>query len=75
MVFIMSLDVTIAIFAAAAVATLISIIGARRPRELGRIWAPPYHLIQFIGILAMILMAAHMISLISGRPFAGRMAM
>jgi hypothetical protein len=71
----MSLEVTIAIFILAASATLISVIGARRPRELGRIWTPPWHLIQFIGILTMMLMAAHMITLISGQPFTGRSAL
>ena len=69
---IMSLTVTLIIFGAAVVATLVSIVGVRRPRELGQIWTPPYHLILFIGILTLIVMAAHLISLISGHPFAGR---
>lgn len=72
MVFTMSLEFTIVVFTVAAIATLISIIGARRPKELGRIWTPPYHLIQFVGILTMILMAAHIISLVTGKPFVGR---
>ena len=72
MTLIMSLEVTIIIFTVAAVATILSIIGAKRPRELGRIWTPPWHLIQFIGTLTMMLMAAHIISLVSGHPFVGR---
>jgi hypothetical protein len=71
----MSLETTIVIFTVAALATLFSVIGLRRPRELGRIWVPPYHFIMFITILVMIMMAAHMISLISGQPFVGRPGM
>lgn len=69
----MDLTVTITILVIALVITGAAIFFARRPPHPDRIWPIPYNAIQFIGILVIVLMLAHLVTLVSGKPFAGRM--
>ena len=68
----MGLGVTIAILLVALIATVLANILSRRPLELGKVRLTPHLAIQFVGILLVLLMAAHLITLLTGKPFAGR---
>lgn len=46
---------------------------SRRPPSWGRVRFVPYHGLQFVGLLVMILAIAHLVSLITGQPLEGRM--
>ncbi|MEZ5670816.1 MAG: hypothetical protein R3F55_25955 [Alphaproteobacteria bacterium] len=39
----------------------------------GRAWRVPYRAIGFVAIVAAFVLAAHLISLLTGHPFVGRM--
>ena len=43
-----------------------------RPRELGEIRMVPTTALLAVGILAVLVAAAHLVTLVSGVPFAGR---
>jgi len=45
----------------------------RRPTEPGAVRMVPYHAIQFIALVVLLLMLAHLISLVTGQPFTGRL--
>lgn len=68
----MTVPVTLAVMAVALAALAFSTWQARRPTTPGRPWLVPMGLIQFVAILLFILMAAHLISLLTGHPFTGR---
>jgi hypothetical protein len=44
----------------------------RRPYVPGRAPLIPYGVIQFVGIVVVFLMVAHLITLLTGKPFTGR---
>ncbi len=44
----------------------------RKGHTPGQVPLVPYAVWQFIGIIIFILMAAHLITLLSGKPFTGR---
>jgi hypothetical protein len=68
----MSLELTLAVlFAALAVAALAN-WRERRPRDLGRAPLVPYTAIQMVAVLVVILMLAHLVSLLTGQPLRGR---
>lgn len=69
----MDLHTTLAILIVAVTITLGANLLSRRPQPPDRIWHLPYNGIQFVGILVIILMLAHLVTLLSGKPFAGRM--
>ncbi len=69
----MDLPFTTTIFCIGLVLTIIANVLSRRPRQPDRIWVVPYNALQFIGILTMIVMGAHLVTLLTGRPFTGRM--
>ena len=69
----MSLNLTLTILIIAFIITVVANLMSRRPTTPGRIWYPPYHGIQFIGILVILMMCAHLITLLTGKPFAGRL--
>jgi predicted ferric reductase len=68
----MSYSATLTILALALAVTVFANLRARRPPELGRIRWLPYSGLQFVGILVIILMLAHLVTLSTGRPFVGR---
>ena len=45
----------------------------KRPYVPGRVWAVPYKMILFIGVLAVVILAAHLLSLLTGAPLRGRL--
>ena len=68
----MSLELTLAVlFAALAVAALAH-WRERRPRVVGRPPLVPYTAIQVIAVLVVVLMLAHLVSLLTGQPLRGR---
>jgi hypothetical protein len=68
----MSLELTLAVlFAALAVAALAN-WRERRPRDVGRPPLVSYTAIQVIAVLVVVLMLAHLVSLLTGQPLRGR---
>lgn len=45
---------------------------SRKPYVPGEPPLVPYGAVQFVGFLVIILMAAHLITLLTGQPFTGR---
>lgn len=70
----MSFNVTLIAFLAAIAVAGFANVMARRPVEPGKIRLLPYHGIQFVGIVAALALAAHLVSLIAGKPLEGRFA-
>lgn len=60
--------ILVACIATFAVASLLS----RRSRRLDSVDLVPYLPIQFLAILGIVLMLAHLVSLLTGHPFTGR---
>ena len=69
----MSLGVTLVILVAAAVVFGLATYKARQPYEPGRPPFVPYLVVQFVAVLAIILMAGHLVTLLTGKPFTGRL--
>ncbi len=46
---------------------------SRRPAAPGTVRYIPYHAIQFLALVVVLLMLAHLISLLTGQPFTGRL--
>lgn len=69
----MTINLTLTILGIAIAITVFANVMERRPWEPGRIRWVPWHAIQFMGILAIILMCAHLITLLTGQPFVGRL--
>lgn len=69
----MSLTVTLVILAVAALVFGWATYRARRPYEPGSPPYVPYLAIQFVAVLAIILMLGHLVSLLTGKPFTGRL--
>jgi uncharacterized membrane protein YidH (DUF202 family) len=69
----MSLSLTLIILAVAAVVFGLANWRSRKPYEAGQAFAIPYTGLQVVAVVAMIVMLAHLISLMSGTPFKGRM--
>ncbi len=70
----MGLETTVAILIAAILVTLFANHKHRQPPKLGEAPLIPYLGLQFVGILVIFLMIAHLITLLTGRPFAGRLS-
>lgn len=68
----MSLAVTISILVAALVVGALANYKTRQPVELGETRWIPYLGVQFVAILVVILMAAHLVTLLTGVPLVGR---
>lgn len=68
----MGLVSTLVAMAVAAAVFALALFLHRRPRELGEVTLLPYGGIQFVALVVMVLMAAHLISLLSGAPLIGR---
>jgi hypothetical protein len=68
----MGLSTTLILLAGAVVAFVVALYQHRRPRELGHVSLLPYGGIQFAALVLVVLMVAHLISLLSGAPLIGR---
>lgn len=69
----MSLITTLIVLAVSALLFAWTIWAERRPRDPLNLKPPllPRGIIQFAALLAIILMIAHLITLVTGRPFTG----
>lgn len=70
----MSLNVTLIVLAAAAVVFAAANYLGRRPRELGKLNYIPYTGLQFVALVVMIIMLAHLVTLWTGVPLQGRLS-
>jgi hypothetical protein len=68
----MGLEPTLAILLAALAVAALANWRERRPRDLGSPPLVPYTAIQLIAVVVAILMAAHLVSLLTGQPLRGR---
>ncbi|MCP5367223.1 MAG: hypothetical protein H6906_06905 [Hyphomicrobiales bacterium] len=68
----MGLMPTLAVAAAAAAAFAAAWWGHRRPYEPGRPWRPPYLAIMWLSLLVVIMMLAHLVTLVTGTPLKSR---
>ncbi len=68
----MSLSVTVSLMVFSLVLTAWANWRERKGYTPGQVPLVPYAVWQFIGIIIFILMAAHLITLLSGKPFTGR---
>lgn len=69
----MSLDVTLILLGVGVVVTVFSNWKARQEYEPGQMPLIPYNGLQFVGMLIIFVTIAHLISLVTGEPFTGRM--
>ena len=69
----MSLTLTLIILAVCVAVLGIAQIRERRKYEPGRISLIPWVPLQFVAMMGMILMLAHLVSLLTGEPLVGRM--
>ncbi|MEX0697334.1 MAG: hypothetical protein WEB85_05740 [Dongiaceae bacterium] len=70
----MSLAVTLVVLALAAAVFALANWRSRRPRPPGEVSLVPWTGVQFLAAVAIVLMLAHLVTLATGRPFAGRYA-
>ena len=68
----MSLTLTLTILIAAGAIAGFANWKERRPRAPGEVPLVSYAAIQMVALVVLVLMAAHLISLLSGHPLAGR---
>ncbi|HEY4544960.1 MAG TPA: hypothetical protein VIG90_00855 [Pedomonas sp.] len=64
----MDWETTIGAFVVVALITLWANIASRRPRRLGRVPLIPPDVIQLIGLIALFILGAHLITLYRGEP-------
>jgi uncharacterized membrane protein YjjB (DUF3815 family) len=69
----MSLELTIAILAAAVVVGLAANLLSRRQPAPGEVRLVPYLGVQFVCLAVAVVMLAHLISLLTGTPLQGRL--
>ncbi|MCZ6861206.1 MAG: hypothetical protein O7I42_13190 [Alphaproteobacteria bacterium] len=70
----LSLTATLIILAVCIAVLIAAQIRERRHYKPGRVSLIPWVPLQFIAMLGVMLMLAHMISLLTGEPFVGRFA-
>lgn len=70
----LSLTATLIILAVCIAVLVAAQIRERRRYEPGRVSLIPWVPLQFIAMLGVMLMLAHVISLLTGEPFVGRFA-
>ena len=64
---------TYSVILVAAAVTGLAVWRDRKPPELGKIWHFPWRPLAAVAILVILLGMAHLITLLSGRPFTGRL--
>ena len=69
----MSLSVTLSVLGAAVVLFAFANYRSRRPRGPGELPLVPYGAIQFVALVAVVLMLAHLFALLTGHPLEGRL--
>lgn len=69
----MDLGWTIVVLVSALVVTGVAAWCDRRPPDLGRPWRMPWKAVMALALLTMLVMLGHLVTLLSGRPFGGRM--
>jgi hypothetical protein len=70
----MSLELTVVILLAAVLLAGLANWSERRPRAFGRPPLVPYAAIQVLAAVVIILMLAHLVSLLTGQPLEGRLS-
>ncbi len=68
----MSLEATLAVLAASLGLAVLGWIMQRRPRRSLDPPVVPWTAVQVVAVVVALLMAAHLVSLATGRPFTGR---
>jgi len=68
----MSLTLTLILLAACLAVLGIAQFRERRPYEPGRISLIPWMPLQFLAMMGVIVMLAHLVSLLTGEPLVGR---
>ena len=68
----MDLPTTLALLAVAAALIGFSLWGTRRKRGFAEVSYVPWHGLLFVGILAFCVLAAHLVTLLTGVPLKGR---
>ncbi len=69
----MDLTATLVALAVAGGLCGLAILLDRRPYEPGRPWRFPAKLMLAVSLVAVLALAAHVVSLLTGRPFTGRL--
>jgi len=69
----MGVVVTVVSLVASAVIAVAANILARRPLPFGEVRMIPYGAVQFIAMVAVVVLAAHLFSLLTGEPLKGRL--
>jgi hypothetical protein len=69
----MSLTITLLLFSASVALILFANWQERRERPLGEAPLISYPALQMVGIVVAVLLAAHLISLLTGHPLRGRL--
>lgn len=69
----MGLESTVVLLAAGLGLTLFCLWHQRRPRELGDVSIFPSTLLLGVGLVAVILALAHLVSIYTGHPLTGRL--
>lgn len=69
----MSLEITAAVLAVALGVLGASVLRDRRGRDPWRPALIPSWVVQFVALTAAVLMLAHLVTLLSGQPFGGRL--
>lgn len=67
----MDLPSTAVLLVAAALLVGVSLLGARRKPRFGQVSWMPWHGLLFVGILAFCMLAAHLVTLLTGVPLRG----
>lgn len=68
----MDWQTTVAALVVAAAITLWANIATRRPRKLGRVPLVSADIIQLLGLIALFVLGAHLVTLIRGEPLPPR---
>ncbi|GAB4141340.1 MAG: hypothetical protein Tsb0016_08890 [Sphingomonadales bacterium] len=69
----MDMTTTLIIMAVAAMVLTLTIILERRGWSQARVRLVPLAPVQFLAVLVLLVMAGHVISLVTGTPFEGRL--